>query len=770
METVTGKIHKVVYEAQDSEFKILQLIQKDGSRVTVKGEIPEALIGSYIEVHGEYRSHPKWGTGLNISSCAYSHDNSSQSICLYLQSIAKWIGPQRAREIANKFGSQLEEILEKNPERLTEIEGIGKKVARSVADSWLLNKEMKNIRIFLHSLGLTDRRVKKIITRYGSETEEVLKRNPFLLSFEGFGFSTCDFVASKLGLSPEEPLRYRYFILYALKQCLNSGHLFLTPNEIVYFFNSYSQKAKIPFNRGEAVIFKTLHDHIDKLIADGFIYKERDNYYEINSFFYENESARIIKNIQDTHDTCKFDHIDPEDFINRYEKEHSFKFSPEQNDAVKSFFTEKVMIITGSPGTGKTTILRAFVQLLKESKSTFELLTPTGISAKKLGKTAGHDASTIHRKLGFKGEKWDYNAHQKFTTQVVIVDEISMVDMEVFYRLVSAMYPTTKFVFVGDNDQLPSVGPGNVLKELITSNCLKTVFLSQIFRQEKQSEIILEAKKIKEGDDDLTYFRSNKESDIWFLRMNNAGQIEDSIVKFAKQLKESERVKKDKKYFQIISPRNNGPLSVDTLNIALQNVLNPPDPNKKEIKLNHCVIRKGDRVIIRKNDYKLDVYNGDIGKVAFITPSVITIDLEDYNTSGERVEIPVIQADDMIKLAYAITVHKCQGLEYPLVIMPFVRSHGQNMLQRNLLYTALTRAKKKVVVLGQGSAIQKAIQNNRIQKRNTLLAERIKGWTKGYGTSLQELYLDFHSCQNAKNLKQLLSLEEKTSSASQEID
>jgi hypothetical protein len=353
--------------------------------------------------------------------------------------------------------------------------------------------------------------------------------------------------------------------------------------------------------------------------------------------------------------------------------------------------------------------------------------------------------------------------HNYFSNNVLVSN--SMVDQEVFYRLVSALYTHTKLVFVGDNDQLPSVGPGRVLNELIQSGVIKTILLKDIFRQEEQSDIIKEAKKIRDGDIDLSLFKSDSKADIWFVRSQNIKELERTIIKLAKDLKD--KIKKDnlKKTFQIITPRNSGPLSVDTLNIALQESLNPKKEGDREIHIGLGVIRVGDRVLIRKNDYQLGVFNGDIGKVKRFLASNIIVEIDDYEGIKE-VEIPIEAAEELLKLAYVITVHKSQGMEYDLVILPFIKFHGKRILQRNLLYTAITRARKKVIVFGQGSALVDAIENDKIQERNTLFAQRIKEWMRNEGTSLRQLYNNPSTYQNAETLKQLLLFEERAASES----
>jgi len=1013
METVIGVIDRIVFQADDSDYKIFNIRKMDKSKLSVQGEFPELFIGTKIEVHGDFVNHKKYGRGFRADAHTFAHDDNPNSIRLYLQSIAKWIGPQRSKQIVDKFGTELDKVLAENPEKMCEIEGIGKTSALSLAKAWLENKEMKNIRMFLQSLGLTPSKIKKIIASLGPKSEKLLKENPYLLCDCGFGFSTCDSIAQKLNIGPDSDIRYIYFIKQTLKECLNSGHLFLMPGDIVLAFNKYNKVVQFKFNGGRTIEFDLLKPYLRTLRYDGYIYVEGSKFYDLQSYFYESDAARMTYKIMNTKPRAGMHKVPIEKFIKDYENTFKFEFSSEQKDALTSFVNEKIMVVTGGPGTGKclgydtpilmfdgsikkvqdikvgdflmgddstprevlslargeeelykvtpkkgdeyivnkshilslkqtsindknkgkihdiclkdylnlskkkksrmkgyrvpvefnvketlvnpyligmwlgngaqdapristpfkevvdhiedilnntpvsikkvkgnnieydisrdkecegynnlpdkrkanffleylnlsglrdrkhipkiyklndrssrlsllagiidsdgwydkigkcydivfkskelmddtvfvarslgfsaypkpckktfscirkgkkysgsgtcfratisgnglhnipcvvnkkkaekikqikdnlvtgievtsvgvgkyygfqitgngrfllgdftvthnTTVLKAFVQFMRANNLTFELLTPTGISAKKLGDTAGHTAMTIHRRLGYKGNDWDWGAHNKYSTDVVIVDETSMVDMEVYYRLVSALYPYSRIVFVGDYDQLPSVGPGCVLRELVNSKVIKTIFLNTIFRQAEQSDIIAAAARIKKGDTDLSFFKSSKKSDIWFLRDGSAGNIEQIIIKFAKELKNSERLKTNKQGFQIITPRNTGPLSVETLNIALQSVLNPPDPEKKEVRTNSCIVRKGDRVIIKKNNYELGVYNGDIGKVISISPGHIIIDLDDFSSGAKRrVDMPISMANDMIKLAYAITVHKC---------------------------------------------------------------------------------------------------------------
>lgn len=762
METLVGIVNRVIYENPNNDFKIFTIGLRSRQVVKVKGEFSTILPGSKIEVHGRYESHPKYGIAFKADAHCFDYNNDARSICLYIQSIAKWVGPERSMAIAERFKDNIQDIIEKNPERLTEIEGIGEKVASNIAEAWQLNKNLKDIRIFLHGLGLTTLKIKKLVTMFGSGTEEILKDNPWRLCYHGFGFTTCDHIAKKLEKDMRCPQRYRHFILYCLLDSLRSGHLYLVPDQLVVAFNKFNEKSPYPFSK-EKIDIDFIVPYLKELKEEGFIIIEGNKVYEVQNYFFENESARLVAKTKNSPNISKLEKINVEKFIRDYELQHGIQLSDAQKDAVISFIKEKVLIITGSPGTGKTTVIKAFVQLIKDYGINFELLTPTGIAAKKLGNTAGSPAYTIHRRFGYKGNKWDFGALNKYQTDVIIIDEMSMVDMEVFYNMMSSIYSSTKIVFVGDNDQLPSVGPGCVLKELISSKVIKTIFLDTIFRQEECSEIIKEAKNIKEGNTDLTYFKSDKTADIWHIEDSDSDRIQNTIIKLAKMLKNSYKKTGEKKHFQIITPRNEGPLSVSSLNEALQGALNPKSNDKKEIKINNCVIRKGDRVIIKKNNYDIGVFNGDIGKAVFITPSSITIDIEDFFDDNRRVEIPMAIADNMVKLAYTITCHNSQGLEYPLIILPLIKAHGRLLLQRNLLYTALTRAKKKCIVLGQTSAVIDAIKNDKIQKRNTIFGERIKKWMAGDGDSIKKLFSDIETYKNSEKLEKLLLLETNNS-------
>jgi len=379
--------------------------------------------------------------------------------------------------------------------------------------------------------------------------------------------------------------------------------------------------------------------------------------------------------------------------------------------------------------THNTTLLKAIVGLAQKMHLNLTCMTPTGISAKKLALTVGYEAFTIHRRLGYRGNAWVHNENNPYETDLAIIDEASMLDQEVLYRFLIALKPSTHIIFVGDQDQLPSVSAGNVLRELIGCGDVPTVKLEKIFRQDEASDIIKVAHRIRHGDSDLSLFKDDPKADVFFLRMKDIGEIEIFVVNLARKFKAERRS------FQIITPRNDGPIGVEPLNKALQEALNPESQEPEQMNLGKFILRRGDRVIVRKNDYELDVFNGDIGKVIAIGGGRISIMIDEH-----IVEFMAEEAEEKLRLAYAITCHKSQGLEYPFIILPFINQFGRNMLQRNLLYTAITRAKEKVIVIGHGSALERAINNASVSRRNTRLGERISECLQKRGIStLQSL-------------------------------
>jgi exodeoxyribonuclease V alpha subunit len=728
LESLKGTISRIVFQSEQSGFKVLKLKLSEGPVVTATGEFgPEIIPGTIAHFHGDYKTHAKYGSNFKVTSYSISHNAEEISaIQMFLDVIAPNIGKERSYLIVSHFGKATIDILDYEPDRLTEVEGIGKVSADSLVKAWSENrdrwKEQRqeySLRAFLNTLGIKERRVKKILAHFGSglEAEKTIHENPYALTtVEGFGFTTADFIAKKLGFLDKDPMRLKSFILYCMDvECPYSGHLYFDKTEILEHINKYSKENVTTFLDKPEIVLDDINGMISKLVEENLLFEEGGIIYSRKCYRYENDSASMLSTILSKPSDLILltkEYVDAH--ISGFEKENGITLSDEQRKALHYFVEKKVFVITGSPGTGKTLVLKAIVSLIKRLGLRLTCMTPTGISAKKLASTIDYEAYTIHRRLGFRGNEWVFNENMKFDTDVVIIDESSMLDQEVFYRMLCALRDRVHIIMVGDHNQLPSVSAGNVLRELINCGQIPTIKLEQIFRQSEASDIIKVAHRIKNGDNDLSLFKSEPEGDVFFIRENDIEKIERFLIKLA------QKFKNEKRLFQIISPRNSGPLSVDLLNTVLQNILNPPSEALNEIKCRDFILRKGDRIIIKKNDYENMIYNGDIGKVISITGGKICIDID-----GRYIELSVEEIDEKLKLAYSISVHKSQGMEYPYVILPFINQFGKMLLQRNLLYTAITRAKEKVIIIGHGSALERAINNSSVYKRNTKLGDRI---------------------------------------------
>jgi exodeoxyribonuclease V alpha subunit len=726
METIRATVTKIVFHKEDSGFKVLVTRLLNNKSLIITGDFgPEIIPESIADFHGDYTTHQKYGHQFKAKACTIVHNAEElESIKIFLDTIAPNIGLERASMIVNHFKMNIVEILDKSPDRLLEVQGIGKVSSNSLIEAWKKNRvkwdeerTVYNLRAFLGSLGLKERKVKKVLSYFGSkafDAENRIKENPYeLIEIDGFGFTTVDFIARRLGITEDSPERLRAFIIYCLEIiCPSFGHLFFTIPEILNSIRSYCSENNTKFI-GKDIVLEDIKNSLETLKEKLVV--EEDNVYSQKQFNFEQGSAILLNQIMNTESDLIFLNKGAvEDFIERFEHDHGLVLSEEQRRALFYFAEKKVFVLTGPPGSGKTSTLKAVIDLAKLMHLRLTCMTPTGISAKKLATTIEGEAYTIHRILGFRGNEWTYNENNQFDTDVVVIDESSMMDQEVFYRMLSALKKRVHLIFVGDHNQLPSVGAGNVLRELINCDAVPTVVLDKIFRQDEASDIIKAAHQIIHGDTSLSLFKEDPTADILFLRIKDIQEIENVIKRISSKFKD------EKRSFQIITPRNTGPLGVDSLNQALQESLNPANVILNEMKLSNFVLRRGDRIIIKKNDYERDIYNGDIGKVISIVPSSVTIDID-----GRLIDISIEEIEEKLKLAYSLTVHRIQGQECPTIIFLIVNQHGKNLLQRNLLYTAITRAKKKVIVIGHRSAVERAINNNSVIKRNTKLGERL---------------------------------------------
>jgi exodeoxyribonuclease V alpha subunit len=733
-----GEVSDVKHYAPDTGFLVfrLRLMQAGkfvGQSLSCAGVSETPIeVGSLVEVYG-FQEMSKWGPQIKFSAYHVLSGNSVVALAAYLKSIAKFLGPKKSHDLAAHFGTELEHVIEHEPSRLTEVDGIGESIKESIVDGWVRDKSVRSVKVFLCSLGLSDSKIRQIVAHHGPGYDDVIKENPYILVHEGIGFSVCETIAERLNLDPKAPCRIQAICLEAIYKLTvaGEGNLYVNKEQILRFANDLNARFSPERKLGDlSVTWEDLAGALAELKDNGYVVEDKDRIYPLALFFYEARSAEVMTHLLRGEANRAFQDMDPEQLVDRYEAHEriaipDFKFSEKQKDAIQSFVKQKVMVVTGPPGTGKTTIVKTFVRILEEKKLSFCLLAPTGAASKRLANTSGREAHTIHRFLGYNGSAWGFHSENKITESVVIIDECSMVDMELFYRILSSVPEYAHVVLVGDVDQLPSVGPGNVLKDIIASG-VKTIMLDQVHRQAALSDIVVEANKIKDGDSDLSLFRADINADICFVQTaTDYVKAEQSIVQVCKALSNSPHLT-----YQVLTPRNEGELSVSSLNKLLQESLNPGEPSApgfssgpRFIRLDKdSIIKIKDKVLIIKNNYNLRVFNGDIGVVEKFSSENVYIKL----ITGENAVIPINSAREMLRLAYATTVHKSQGSEYSVVILPLIKAHGAKLLQRNLLYTALTRARKKVVVVGQGSAIEAAIDNAAIKLRSTSLASRVK--------------------------------------------
>jgi exodeoxyribonuclease V alpha subunit len=580
---------------------------------------------------------------------------------------------------------------------------------KSIASHWAIVKDHSPAVFLLLSWGFglkeSCRALAHMKGNKRTPTLDELKANPYFLVGSRIPFDKIDRVASDTGLKQDGPERIVGFIAHILSSSFSSGHLCLSKDNIVSQLKT-SLELDISSQDLDAIVDK---DRYKTIVSDhGYIYSDW-------TYYIEHMSSLLLRDfIAETRNTLDLDPI-----IDKYESINGITLSEKQRSAVKLAVTNNVFILTGLPGTGKTTITKCmcyiFSTVLGETPL---LLTPTGVAARNLESVTGIKAFTIHKALGFRGVAWTYNEENKYPAKVVIVDELSMVDQKVFYHLISAFEPTTRLIFVGDAAQLPSVGPGNVLHQLVASGTIPTVALTEIYRQEEASDIILNAHNINSG---KSFTIHRDPPDFIFIKELDPLKILDMVLSIAKKLYSED------KEFQIIAPMYKGEVGVDALNESMREFVNPQQVGKPEINISGIRFRVGDRIIITKNSYSIDVYNGDIGKIKEVDFSSNVVTLKLYKPARH---IPLqINSDELesleIKPAYAITVHKTQGLQFQYVILPLVMKFFP-LLQRNLLYTGVTRAMKKMIIIGDEKAVSRAIGNNSITKRNTLLAIRLK--------------------------------------------
>ena len=716
MEKICGTVDTIIFASQDNRFTVLKLSpEKLSTQITVTLNGIAPLIGQLLEIEGEWVKHPKFGQQFKATIYKTVAPTEISGIEKFLASGAiNGIGPAMAKKIVAEFGEKTLEIIAKSPNELLKVPGIGKKTAEKISTSYLEQSELTEIMVWLENHGISNTYAGKIFAKYGSFAIDIMEKDIYRLfqDIEGIGFLTADKLAFNLGIQREDKRRIISGIDYALMQLCNNGHCCIPEMALV------DKTAKI-LQVNNQIIFTILKERIDNGSLNTEVVGGETLIYPPYLYYAEKKVAMRLLQLQQATEPLSEDNLSL--FIKVWEKDNQIQLAQKQKEAIKACLHHGVLVLTGGPGTGKTTVIKGILSILKAQGLKIRLAAPTGRAAKRLSETTGQKALTIHRLLEANNLAQDDNLQLGFSkdiddqldADVIILDEVSMVDIVLMHHFLNAVPDGCRIILVGDTDQLPAVGPGSVLKDIIRSQKIPAIRLDEIFRQAQTSMIIQNAHIINAGR--LPDIRKQY-SDFVFYELNDDTSITQKILDLCtKDLPhEGFDVLKD---VQVLSPMHRFLCGVENLNLMLQEQLNPKK-NQDELKYSSQTFRVGDKVMHIRNNYQKNVFNGDIGFIQDINNEKLTVDYFDHIVTYEKNEL------NELTLAYASSVHKSQGSEYKVVIIPLSTSH-YIMLQRNLLYTAITRAKQKVIIIGSKKALMTAIQSNRTQKRYTLLAERL---------------------------------------------
>lgn len=716
MEKICGTVDTIIFASQDNRFTVLKLSpEKLSTQITVTLNGIAPLIGQLLEIEGEWVKHPKFGQQFKATTYKTVAPTEISGIEKFLASGAiNGIGPAMAKKIVAEFGEKTLEIIAKSPNELLKVPGIGKKTAEKISTSYLEQSELTEIMVWLENHGISNTYAGKIFAKYGSFAIDIMEKDIYRLfqDIEGIGFLTADKLAFNLGIQREDKRRIISGIDYALMQLCNNGHCCIPEMALV------DKTAKI-LQVNNQIIFTILKERIDNGSLNTEVVGGETLIYPPYLYYAEKKVAMRLLQLQQATEPLSEDNLSL--FIKVWEKDNQIQLAQKQKEAIKACLHHGVLVLTGGPGTGKTTVIKGILSILKAQGLKIRLAAPTGRAAKRLSETTEQKALTIHRLLEANNLAQDDNLQLGFSkdiddqldADVIILDEVSMVDIVLMHHFLNAVPDGCRIILVGDTDQLPAVGPGSVLKDIIRSQKIPAIRLDEIFRQAQTSMIIQNAHIINAGR--LPDLRKQY-SDFVFYELNVDTSITQKILDLCtKDLPhEGFDVLKD---VQVLSPMHRFLCGVENLNLMLQEQLNPKK-NQDELKYSSQTFRVGDKVMHIRNNYQKNVFNGDIGFIQDINNEKLTVDYFDHIVTYEKNEL------NELTLAYASSVHKSQGSEYKIVIIPLSTSH-YIMLQRNLLYTAITRAKQKVIIVGSKKALMTAIQSNRTQKRYTLLAERL---------------------------------------------
>ena len=708
---IRGILEKIIFKNSETGFMVGKVRLEDNNLVTIVGNAFELQCGEKIEVTGKWILNRNYGQQFEIESIKTAEPATAVGIKNYLGSgLIKGIGPVMANRIVSHFKLDTLKILDEEPERLNEIDGIGKKRINLIFKSWKKHKNIREVMIFLQSYGISNTYATKIYNNYGDNSINVIKVNPYRLSEDifGIGFKTADKIALKTGIEKDSLFRIKAGIIHLLKSAEDDGHCYLPYEEFIEIAEDFlcTELGKIT-------------DALSKLEGEGRIIIVKDDIskvylasiYNAEKYVSEKILAILSHEMEPKIRGSKKDGI--YDLINNLAAKERIILDDIQMKAIEKAVTEKILVITGSPGTGKSTILNFVIKIFEKENKSVLLGAPTGRASKRLYEATGKEAKTIHRLLNYnpKLNKFIKNEKNPIDADMVIIDEASMLDIRLMRNLLLAIKPQTGVIFVGDVDQLPAVGPGNVLSEIIGSDIVPVIELQKIYRQEGESLIIYNAHKVRDGQ--FPYIGKPKNNDFFFIEKNEPEEVVDLILNLLTQ-----RIPKSFNYnplydVQVIVPTNKGIVGVNNLNSRIQDILNF---NSQKVLRGSVQYRLNDKVMQLKNNYEKDVYNGDIG---FINGIDMEMEEITVNFDGRNVDYSFFELDEL-SLSYAISIHKSQGSEFKCVIIPLLTSHYM-LLQRNLLYTAITRAKELAVIVGSKKAIGMAVNRNIVEKRYTSL-------------------------------------------------
>ncbi|TCK93372.1 exodeoxyribonuclease V alpha subunit [Natranaerovirga hydrolytica] len=736
IEQIEGYVEQIIYKNEENGYTVLSLVE-DIEELTCVGYFDDINEGEYLKAEAKIKTHHTYGEQYQIQSYQIAMPTNVKAIEKYLSSgIIKGIGPSLAKKIVTKFKKDTFRIIEEEPERLAEIKGITEKKARSIAEIFEEKREMRQAMLFLQDYKISTNLGIKIYKAYGDKLYQIIQTNPYQLAedIEGIGFKLADEIAFKLGIDSHADFRVQSGINYLLNQSGLEGHTYL-PKEMLIQKAIDLLQVPVPSIENTLINMQINKQLIQKDIQGQTVV------YALMYHYMELSIARKLFDLNETYQVTHEEHI--QNKIKEIEKDTNIQLDQVQKKAVKEAAENGIFVITGGPGTGKTTTINTIIEYFKSEGLEVLLAAPTGRAAKRMTETTGYEAQTIHRLLEItyssdgnqSGLRFEKNEDNPLEADVIIIDEMSMVDINIMHHLLKAIMPGTRLILVGDVNQLPSVGPGNILKDIINSDKLKVIKLTKIFRQAIQSTIVVNAHKINEGQN---IELNNKSKDFFYIKRFHPDRILEEMKTLVK-----DRLPKFSGHnifngIQILTPMRKGIIGTQLLNNEIQEIVNPKSKDKQEKEYRQVIFREGDKIMQIKNNYQMvwqiknklnyvieegtGIYNGDMGLIQEINhySEKVTVLFED----GKQVAYEFNQLDEL-ELAYSITIHKSQGSEYPIIIIPILNGPSM-LLNRNLLYTAVTRAKKYVILIGDDKTIQKMIQNEREARRYSSLQIRIK--------------------------------------------